>query len=140
MRNRPPITIGPEETIFAAVQKLNKFDRGALPVVNEKDELIGIISERDVVRKSFTSEGKFINGRIEDAMTRDVAVGTLDDDLEYAVSVMRQKRIRHLPVVESLKVVGMVSMRDLLDVLLSEAQAEIVYIGMLPRRPVRPLR
>ncbi len=139
MRNRSPITIGAEELVLSAIQKLTEFDRGALPVVNDKDELVGIISERDVVRKCFTPEGKFNNSKIKNVMTKEVAVGSLDDDLEYAVSVMRQKRIRHLPVVDYLKVVGMVSMRDLLDVQLSEAQAEIVYIGMLPRKQVKPL-
>ncbi len=139
MRHRAPITIGPGETVFDAIQKLNKFDRGALPVVTGNDELVGIITERDVVRKCFTADGKFINAKITDVMTREVAIGTPDDDLEYAVSVMKQKRIRHLPIVEYPKVVGMVSMRDLLDVELSEVQAEIVYMGMLPRRPAKPL-
>ncbi len=90
MRNRPPITIRFEETVFSAIQKLNKFDRGALPVVDDKDELVGIISERDVVRRCFTPEGQFNNDMIKNIMTREVAVGSLDDDLEYAVSVMRQ--------------------------------------------------
>jgi len=137
-RQLAPTTIRPEETVFAAIRKLNQFDRGALPVVDGKDELVGIFTERDVVRKCFTPEGKFINAKIEDTMTKEVAIGTPEDDLQYAVSVMKQKRIRHLPIVEYSKVVGMVSMRDLLDVQLSEVEAEIKYAGMLPRKPARP--
>ncbi len=139
MRNRTPITIGPDESVFDAIQKLNKFDRGALPVINNKEELVGIITERDVVRKCFTAEGKFLNPKVKEVMTKEVAVGTLDDNLEYAVSVMKQKRIRHLPIIDYPKVVGMVSMRDLLDVELSEVEAEIRYISMMPRKTVRPL-
>jgi CBS domain-containing protein len=139
MRNRPPITIGPDESVFEAIRKLNTFDRGALPVINKKEELAGIITERDVVRKCFTSDDKFINAKISEVMTTEVAVGTPDDDLYYAVSVMKQKRIRHLPIIEYPRVVGMVSMRDLLDTELSEVQSEIKYIGMHPRKAVRPL-
>jgi CBS domain-containing protein len=138
-RNRPAITIGPEETVSEAIRKLNRFDRGALPVLDSQKELVGIISERDVIRKCFTEDGKFKDSPISEVMTRTVAIGTPDDNLDYAVSVMKQKRIRHLPVVEEGQVVGMVSMRDLLDVQLSEVEAEIRYIGLLPHRPAHPM-
>ncbi len=72
-------------------------------------------------------------------MTQQVAIGIPEDDLSYAISVMKQKRIRHLPIVEAQKVVGMVSMRDVLDVQLDETKAEIRYAVLLPRRTQRPL-
>jgi CBS domain-containing protein len=77
--------------------------------------------------------------KIEDVMTKGVAIGVPEDDLDYAISVMKQKRIRHLPIVDRQKVVGMISMRDLLDVQLSETKAEIRYAGLLPRPPRRPM-
>jgi CBS domain-containing protein len=58
--------------------------------------------------------------------------------VDYAISVMKQKRIRHLPIVEGKQVVSIVSMRDLLDLQLSGAKAEIHYAGLLRRRPQRP--
>ena len=85
------------------------------------------------------SSDSLANIKIEDVMTKEVAVGTLQDDSDYAISVMKQKKIRHLPIVENQRVVGMVSMRDLLDVQLSETKAEIHYAGLLPRRTQRPL-
>ncbi len=139
MRNRSVTSIGPAETVFGAIQKLNKFDRGALPVIDEHGELEGIITERDVIRKCFNSEGKFNNSKIKDVMTKEVAIAFPDDSLDYAISVMKQKRIRHLPVVDNRRVIGMVSMRDVLDVQLSEVEAEIRYIGMIPRRIPRPI-
>ena len=139
IKDRPVITIGPNETVSAAIQKLIEHDRGSIPVCNEKGELVGIITERDIVRKSFMRGDTLANIKVEQVMTKEVAIGTPEDDLDYAVSVMKQKRIRHLPIVDNQKVVGIVSMRDFLDVQLSEAKAEIRYAGLLHRRPQRPV-
>ena len=139
IKGRPVITIRPNETISAAIQKLNEHDRGSIPVCNEKGELVGIITERDIVRKCFVRKGALASIKIEDVMTKGVAIGAPDDNLDYAISVMKQKRIRHLPIVDQQKVVGMISMRDLLDVQLSETKAEIHYAGLLPRPPRRPV-
>lgn len=128
------VTVGPNETISAAIQKLVEYDRGSLPVCNDKGELVGIITERDIVRKCFTASYAFASTKIQDVMSKRVAIGKLEDDLDYAISVMMQKRIRHLPIVDNQKVVGMISMRDLLGMQLKETRAEIRYAGLLPRR------
>ncbi|MFC1974752.1 CBS domain-containing protein, partial [Chloroflexota bacterium] len=138
-KDRPLITIGPNGTVSAAIQKLVEHDRGSIPVCNENGELVGIITERDIVRKSFVRSDALANIKVEEVMTKEVAIGTSEDDLDYAVSVMKQKRIRHLPIVDSQKVVGMVSMRDLLDVQLNEAKTEIRYAGLVHKRPQRPV-
>ena len=128
------VTAGPNETISAAIQKLVEYDRGSLPVCNDKGELVGIITERDIVRKCFVGSDAFANIKIQDVMSKRVAIGNPEDDLDYAISVMKQKRIRHLPIVDNQKVVGMISMRDLLGMQLEETKAEIRYAGLLPRR------
>jgi len=132
---RIPVTVRPNETISAAIQKLVEHDRGSLPVCNDKGELVGIITERDIVRKCFTRSEPFAKIKIQDVMSKEVAIGNPEDDLDYAISVMKQKRIRHLPIVDNQEVVGMISMRDLLGVQLEDAKAEIRYAGLLPRRP-----
>ncbi len=139
IKARPVITIGPNDTVSAAVQKLAEYDRGSLPVCNDKGELVGIVTERDIVRKCFKSIDACANFKVQDVMTREVAVGIPDDDLGYAISVMKQKKIRHLPIVDNQRVVGMVSMRDLLDVELKESKAEVRYAGLVTRRPPRPI-
>jgi len=128
------VTVGPNDTISAAIQKLVEHDRGSLPVCNDKGELVGIITERDIVRKCFARSDAFANIKIQDIMSKQVAIGNPEDDLDYAISVMKQKRIRHLPIVDNQKVVGMISMRDLLGVQLEETKAEIRYAGLLSRR------
>jgi len=137
IKSRPVITIGPNDTVSAAVQKLAEYDRGSLPVCNDKGELVGIVTERDIVRKCFNSIGAWANFKVQDVMTKEVAFGIPDDDLEYAISAMKQKRIRHLPIVDNQRVVGVVSMRDLLDVDLEAAQAEIRYAGLITTRSPR---
>ena len=62
------ITVGPDELSSAAIQKMADHNKGALPVCNEKNELVGIITERDIVRKCFV-RGEFKNKKIRDIMT-----------------------------------------------------------------------
>jgi CBS domain-containing protein len=131
---RHVVTIGPNETISMAIQKLVEHDRGSLPVCDEKGELVGIITERDIVRKCFARSDAFTNIKIQDVMSKQVAIGNPEDDLDYAISVMKQKRIRHLPIMDNQEVVGMISMRDLFGVQLAEAKAEIRYAGLLHGR------
>ena len=137
--NREVITIGPNQTISDAVQKLSTHNRGSLPVVDEHGHLAGIITERDIVRKCFARFDSCDNIKVKEVMTREVVIGAPDDDAEYAVMVMNQKRIRHLPIVENEKVVGMVSMRDLLDIQLENCKVEVRYSQLLPRRSQRPI-
>ena len=132
-------TIGPNQTISEAVQKLSKYNRGSLPVVDEHGHLAGIITERDIVRKCFSRADSCDAVKVKEIMTKDVVIGTPDDDAEYAVMVMKQKRIRHLPILEESIVVGMVSMRDLLDIQLENCKVEVRYSQLLPRRSQRPM-
>ncbi len=74
---------------------------------------MGIITERDIARNCAMNDS-CANIKIGDAMSEEVAIGSLEDSVDYAISIMKQRRIRHLPIVHNKKVVGMISMRDLL--------------------------
>ncbi len=134
IKDRPVITIGPNETLSLAIQKLVENDIGALPVCNEKGMLVGIISERDLLKECFQHSSILSNTKVQDAMTRSVAVSTPEDDLDYATSVMKQKRIRHLPIVVDQKLEGIISIRDIVSFQLEETKAQIRYVGLLPGR------
>lgn len=121
---RVAVTVGPDENVSAAVQKLVEHDRGSLPVCNEKGQVVGIITERDIVRKCFARSHDLAKIKIREIMSREVIIGTPDDDLDYAISVMKQKRIRHLPIVVNREIKGMISMRDLLGVQLEEYKSQ----------------
>lgn len=132
-KHRPVITVGPDEKITSVVEKLVEHDRGALPVCNLEGELVGIITERDIVRKFLTCKEKYTDMKAGDVMTGEVAVGHPEDSISYALSIMKQKRIRHIPVVEEQRVVGMISMRDLLGFQLEEVEAEVRYASLIRR-------
>ena len=126
---RDLVTIGQDETVSAAIRRLVEHDRGALPVHDNKCELVGIITERDIVRKCVAHSKDCAKIKVLDVMSKQVAVGTPEDDLIYAISVMKQQRIRHLPVVDNKKVIGMISMRDLLGVQLEECTAQARFLS-----------
>ena len=127
---RSPVSVEPNETIAAAIEKLVKHDRGSLPVCNDKGELVGIITERDILRKLFVRKNASVeNTKIKEVMSTQVVIGVLDDDASYAISVMKEKRIRHLPIMDNQKLIGMISMRDLLGVQLEESRTEVQYLS-----------
>lgn len=119
-------TVKKDDNLLTAIQRLIEHDRGSISVCNDNGDLVGIITERDIVRKCF-SRNNFNPETIlvQDFMSRDVVIGDPDDDLDYAISVMKQKRIRHLPIVDNRKLIGMISMRDLLGVRLEESTDQI---------------
>lgn len=127
LKLRTAITVKPQESIAAVIQKLTEHDLGSAPVCNETGELMGIITERDIVRKCFGKDSGKI--KVQDVMTRDVVIGKPEDELDYAIAAMKQARIRHIPIVEEKKVVGMISMRDLLGIRLEESITEIRYLS-----------
>ncbi len=118
------VTVGQDETISVAIRSLTEHDRGSLPVYDDKGEMVGIITERDIVRKCVAHSKDCAKIKVRDVMSKQIVIGVPEDDLNYAISVMKQKRIRHLPVVENKKVIGMISMRDLLGVQLEEYTAQ----------------
>ncbi|MFC1994855.1 CBS domain-containing protein [Chloroflexota bacterium] len=126
---RITVTVGPEETVSAAIKKLIEHDRGSLPVCNDKGEMVGIITERDIVRKCLVRSNAIAKIKIQDVMSQQVIVGTPEDDLDYAISIMKEKRIRHIPIVDNKKVIGMISMRDLLGTQLEEYKMEVDCLG-----------
>lgn len=139
IENRPVVSIGPDETISAAVRKLIEYNRGSLAVCDDKGALVGIVTERDIVRKCFARIDTCNNAKIREVMTKEVVIGTPEDDADYAVMVMKQKRIRHLPIVDNGKVVGMVSMRDVLAIQLDSCKTEVRYARLFPTKSTRPV-
>ncbi len=139
IKGRQAITIGPNETVKAAIKKLVDNKIGAMPVCNSEGELVGIISERDLLEECLTRSNAISSTRIQEVMTKYVAVATPDETLDYATSVMKQKGVRHLPVVVNSKVEGMISMRDIVNARLQEIEAEIRYDGLLHHHTRRSL-
>lgn len=101
-----------DATALAAAQKMNDHRIGAL-VVTEGGRIAGIVTERDMLTRVIAGELDPAKARIRDVMTREVLTCTPDTDLGELRTLMREKRIRHVPVVDGHHPAGMVSIGDL---------------------------
>jgi len=111
---KPPkvITITADKSLHAASQLLAEHNIGVVVVVDDVDTPIGILSERDIVRKLATLKTDVVNHRVQDSMTHDIIIGFPDDDLSYVSQIMTDKRIRHLPIMVDQKLIGIISIGD----------------------------
>ena len=129
MKGRRLITISPNDTVEAAIRKLVDNKIGAMPVCDGKGNLIGIISERDLLKECSHRARSINKTPVKDVMTRDVVIGILEDDLDYVMDIMTQKGIRHLPIMDGPKLEGMVSIRDVVDIQLEKSKAEARFLN-----------
>jgi CBS domain-containing protein len=105
------ITIAPDRTIREALALLARHNIGALVVVDAAGAPVGILSERDVVRAAARDEDVF-GAPVSALMTKELILGAPADDLPSVVRTMTERRIRHLPVIERGRLVGIVSIGD----------------------------
>lgn len=111
-KHKEVISIAPNRPVFDALVILAEYKIGALVVLDE-GKLAGIFSERDYAREVILKGRSSKTTQISEVMTNKVLFGKPDDTVEQAMSIMSEKRIRHFPVVENDKVVGMLSIGDL---------------------------
>lgn len=111
-KHKEVISIAPNRPVFDALVILAEYKIGALAVL-EDGKLVGIFSERDYAREVVLQGRSSKTTQIHEVMTHKVLFGKPDDTVDYAMSLMSEKRIRHFPVVEDGKVVGMLSIGDL---------------------------
>lgn len=107
------VTINPGKLVEEALSMLAEYDIGALVVTNEGEEVIGILSERDIVRYAIR-ETDVMALPVADVMTKNVVVGLPEDDLMSVAHTMTERRFRHLPIVDGRHLLGIVSIGDVL--------------------------
>lgn len=123
--SKPVVTVAPDETIADAVDLLNDNQIGAVVVTPDKARIVGILSERDVVRHLAREQEGTLRLRVEDLMTEDVMVCRLTDQIEVTMATMISGRFRHMPVVNADGALcGMVSLGDLVFARLSELEKQ----------------
>ena len=116
-------TITPEGSIKRAVDWLRAKNVGAL-VVTSNDAIVGIISERDIVR-AFSQYGESIASmQVKDIMTHGLITASLGDDLTHVMRSMTRHRIRHMPVLRGSKLAGIVSIGDVVKHRLDDLELE----------------
>jgi len=117
-------SIGPDEAVLVAVRMMADRHIGALLVMNG-NELAGIVSERDYARKIILQGRASSETPIRDIMTSPVVTVGPNDSIDTCMRVCTERRIRHLPVVEGGKVVGVLSIGDLVKAVISAQSQEI---------------
>jgi CBS domain-containing protein len=118
-------TIPPDSTVYEAVQMMAERQVGALPVVDWASNLVGIISERDYTRKIVLMDRSSRGTKVREIMTPRVFSVEPDRSVDDCMALMSDNHIRHLPVTEGSRVIGMLSIGDILKTILNEKQSLI---------------
>ncbi|MBN8493204.1 MAG: CBS domain-containing protein [Burkholderiales bacterium] len=117
----------PEDTVYEALQLLAEYEVGALMVMDQ-GKLVGVISERDYTRKIALQGRNSKETLVRDIMTREVLYVTPDTGTRRCMALMSEKKIRHLPVIDGQTVVGMISIRDIMDDIIADHERTIAEL------------
>jgi CBS domain-containing protein len=120
-------TIRPDDSVLDALHRLAEYEVGAL-VVMDGPRMVGVMSERDYTRKVALQGRSSKDTRVSEIMTANVFVVSPDTRTRDCMALMREKRIRHLPVVRGGQVLGMISIRDLMDDLIHDHEMTIAQL------------
>jgi len=127
---RNVISIAPGVTIKETMKTLIDNRISCVPVVDESGKLVGIISDKDIFKASYRDENGFAAATVADLMTTDLIVGVPDDDLNYISGVMTNNHIRHIPIMDKGKLVGLVSVGDIVKATMSSMEIENRYLKL----------
>jgi CBS domain-containing protein len=122
IKGRDVLTIGQEQTVYAALAKMAEADVGALVVVDGQDDVIGLLSERDYARKVILKGASSLEIKVKSIMEDKVCYVHPGQSVEECMALVTEKRCPHLPVMENGELVGLVSIGDLVKASISEKE------------------
>ncbi len=117
-------TVPGEATLEEAARSLHQLKVGAVVVLDAAGALAGVLSERDIIREVALGGPKALSGPVSRTMTRAIFTATPDESLEEGLARMTDRRVRHLPVVSGGRLVGIVSIGDLVKRRIEDAEAQ----------------
>jgi CBS domain-containing protein len=121
VRDTPPVTATPEETLQDAIRKMASHNIGSIAVVDDQGRIVGIVTERDVVALLARHGPQALQKPLKEVMTRDLVTASPEEPIPQLAQKMIRHGIRHIPVVdENRRVVGVVSIRRILRHILAE--------------------
>ncbi len=118
------VTARPDATVATIIRMLKLEGIGALVVSADGEKILGIISERDVVRALVDHGGEVLKMRVDELMTHSVKTCTPDANIKDVMAEMTRSRVRHLPVVRDGKLCGIISIGDVVKNRLEELETE----------------
>src|ERR1022692_4774590 len=120
-------SIWPEATVFEAIEMMDQKNVGAL-LVMQANRLVGMISERDYTRKVFLRGKRSRETTVAEIMSTDLTIARPQEVVENCLRLMTEKHIRHLPVMDGEKVVGIISIGDLVKYVIASQSAAIAHL------------
>lgn len=122
-------TVSPDTLVYRSLQLMQDKGVGALVAIDEGGRLVGIISERDYARKVILEGRSSKETFNKDIMTTELYVVKPETTVDECISLMTEKRVRHLPVLDKGKLVGLVSIGDVVKAIIKEQRIEIQYLN-----------
>ena len=124
-KNRQIWTISKDQSVRQALTLMSEKNIGAIIIVDNNDFPIGIFSERDYARKIVLKGKSSKDTLLDEVMTKELITVTRDYKIDHCMEIMSEKKIRHLPVLENKKIVGIISIGDVLKIMIKE-QKELI--------------
>ena len=126
-KGRGIISIAANASVLDAIKIMADKAVGSL-LVMDGDKLLGIVTERDYARKVIIKGRSSESTEVGEIMTREVCTASVQDTVNKCMTVMTKRKIRHLPVIDNDTVVGMISIGDLVQAIISDQQEEIQHL------------
>ncbi len=117
-------TLPETATLAEAVTELNTHNIGAIVITTDKDRIVGILSERDIVRQLGKHPSAALNLSIGACMTRDVVTSDRMTPISEVMERMTRRRIRHMPIAENGRLIGIISIGDVVKLKIEEVERE----------------
>ncbi len=127
-KGKSVITITPDEPVFSAMGKLIENQIGSLVVIDAEKKLVGIISERDIMRAAYSDFDTLKSKQVSQLMSTNIIIAIPEDDIDYIMGIMTQNRIRHVPIVTKDGIIGIISIGDIVKYQLEEFQVKNRYL------------
>src|SRR3954471_20696933 len=124
LKDRETYTVDNQQTVFDVARFMVERNIGAVPVL-ERGKLVGIFSKCDIMKRVLVEGNDPEKTKVAEVMTRDPLVVTADESFENCMLLMKQHGFRHLPIMEEQRLVGLVSLRDLLLHEVDEKDGEV---------------
>jgi predicted transcriptional regulator len=125
-RGQTLFTVKTDTKALEAVSIMDTKKIGALIVLDDKENVAGIISERDVLYKCYNTDIHLKDQVVEKLMTpvEDILIGKMDDTAQDLINIMLYRRIRHIPIIENNKIVAMLAVEDILKMIMDSYEIE----------------
>jgi len=129
-KKRDIITVEASTNVLTAMELLIKNKISCLPVLGYSNQLVGIISDKDIFHAFYENQENFSSFTVGNLMTTDLLIGLIEDDIDYIGGVMTENKVRHIPIVEKDKLIGLVSQGDVVKAEIKRMQIENRYLKL----------